>query len=164
MNNLQVLHRVVETHQSDYLKFGRRKVLIDALTARVLVKLYRSLGPEGKAKFERIVETESGFKRLLDFAWSKTRNPTRRITLKKGITEYRVPVWTVLHITETSRGETRAIGQSVWFDRKGAEAFAKEQSRLYPSPQRMGVYSPDGVWVSSWQSGKKLPAFEVVGR
>ena len=73
MNNLQRLHRIVECHQREQLRFGKRRTLVDATTASLLVKLYRALGEEGKAKFARMVETSSGFARTVDFAWSKVK-------------------------------------------------------------------------------------------
>lgn len=71
MNNLQRLHRIVETHQCDRLRFNGRRVLVDAQTARLLVKIYRAVGPETKTKIEELVESPSGFANLVEWAWSK---------------------------------------------------------------------------------------------
>ena len=88
------------------------------------------------------------------------------VTLRKdATTDVIVPVFAVVH-----RGEVRSkggactdaiFGQSAWFT--GAEAcrFATEQSLVYPPPNRFVAYDPNGRWLGSWQSGKKMAAFVI---
>lgn len=89
----------------------------------------------------------------------------RSITLRvDAITTARVPVETVLHLTDASQpGRPVVLGEAVFFIEGDAEAYAREQSALYPAPQRFAVYGPDREWIASYQCGQPLSAFTVVG-
>ena len=70
LNNFQRLNRIVERHQYDHFCFGGQKVLVDAQTANLLVKVYRELSKSNQEKFRRMLESKTAFLRLVDFCWS----------------------------------------------------------------------------------------------
>lgn len=90
----------------------------------------------------------------------------RTVTLRVDpITTARVPVETVLRLTDSSIPGRRPVvlDEAVFFIEGDATAYALEQSRLYPAPQRLAVYGPDGRWLASYQGGKPLSPFVVEG-
>jgi hypothetical protein len=55
-----------------YFRYGsnKRRVLVDALTAKAVLTCYDALTPHNKAKFERMVAGSAGqLNRVVEFCW-----------------------------------------------------------------------------------------------
>lgn len=80
-----------------------------------------------------------------------------------AITKAAVPVMTVARITDASRPSARPVilDQAVFWIEGDAEAFALEQSRLYPAPQRLVIYDENLRYVAAFQCGKPLSPFTL---
>lgn len=85
------------------------------------------------------------------------------IIRKDAITTVEVPVYTVAHITDASRGvHGILLNSSKWFDETAAREFAQEESTKTPSPQRFTVYDPDLKFVCTFQCGQEVSPFVLV--
>lgn len=94
------------------------------------------------------------------------QNGRREVILPvDAITKAAVPVMTVARITDASLRGARPVilNQSVFWIEGDAEAFAREQSALYPAPQRLVIYDENLRYVAAWQCGKPLSPFTLVG-
>ena len=84
---------------------------------------------------------------------------------KDAITQVVVPVSVVLHITQQRvEGGGLAdivVGRSYWFTDAAAVDYAKGQSLCHAAPNRFTAYKPDGMYLASFECGKRLPAFTV---
>lgn len=87
-----------------------------------------------------------------------------QITFGPGVVKYQTTLATVLQMTDDVVGKATAIGRAEWFNIAEAENFAKQQSMVYPAPQRFLVYDGDGNLVSVWQGGVKMSMFTVATR
>lgn len=87
-----------------------------------------------------------------------------RITMMKdAITEVRVPVITVLHLTDPSiPGRSVILNSTTWFSLEDANAYAKERSTECPEPQRFAVYDEDDLFIHAYQCGREYGAFTIV--
>ncbi len=81
---------------------------------------------------------------------------------KDAVTEYEIPIWTVLHLTDPATGHRPVVlGRSSWFNEAEAQDHAREQSVCYPAPQRFSVYTPDSGFVCGFQCGQVQRAFVI---
>jgi hypothetical protein len=94
----------------------------------------------------------------------RQQSEPRQVTLRvDAITTARVPVETVLHLTDASLpGRPVVLGEAVFWIEGEAEAYALEQSALYPAPQRFAVYGPARQWIASYQCGQPLSPFTIL--
>jgi hypothetical protein len=89
--------------------------------------------------------------------------PMTTISLRKdALTTVEIPVVTVLHLTDPSKGwRPVVLGHAIFFTQGEAIAYALDQSRLHPKPQRFSIYGKDENWIASYQCGTKLAPFTI---
>ena len=78
-----------------------------------------------------------------------------------AVTSASVPAATVLRVTDTAQGKPVGLDKSFWFTLESANDVARQQSAMYPKPQRCLVFNSNDVLIASWQCGKELPLFWV---
>jgi hypothetical protein len=123
-------------------------------------------------EFERWLGGEADFKRtdadwyaLYDAFQDGAPSPAAvsaretSVTFGKGIIKYVVPALTVLHVTDTSTGQSMELNRTAWFTIGEAEDFARGESMKYPPPQRFLVFNEGANLQSIWQAGQKLSLF-----
>lgn len=89
--------------------------------------------------------------------------PTNTVTLRRdALTQMTVPVYAVAHLTDLTNGKPLALGKSMWFSEGEAVEYARAQSEIHPAPQRFAAYDPNWRWLGTYQTGKLMPAFQVV--
>jgi hypothetical protein len=72
--NLKKLRNIVKLGQAAQLSFDKGGTTrVDMLTASAMLKVYKALGQAGKEKFVRMLETRSGFAKLVDFTWKHVK-------------------------------------------------------------------------------------------
>jgi len=72
VSNLEQLRDIAGFKQSDYIRYGNKRVRVDQSTAKLIVQLYDSLQKqELKDKLERMLETPGGLHRLAEFVWQR---------------------------------------------------------------------------------------------
>jgi hypothetical protein len=75
------LVRMTKTHQATHFVYRQGRVLVDMQTANVLMKAYQALTDSNKARFERLLESWAGLRKLVDLSWKSTiRNPMKMMT------------------------------------------------------------------------------------
>lgn len=70
MSNLvTACERVVQNHQCE----THQGVLIDAMTANVIVTVAAALSPESRARIDELIERPGGLVRFVDFCWKHVK-------------------------------------------------------------------------------------------
>jgi hypothetical protein len=62
-----------ELDEINDIKKPTKGVLIDVLTASMLIKVYDALNDANKIKFERMLLTFNNFEKLIEFGWKQVK-------------------------------------------------------------------------------------------
>lgn len=85
-NNFEKLKKIVKERSASYLSVEEnKKVLVDVLTATMLLKVYGALSPQFQEHFISMLGNQKGLIRLSDFGWKHVSNPTKYLSMRSAI-------------------------------------------------------------------------------